>query len=48
VGVQDRLIAVGQLTLALRLGTAGQGAEFGHLVEAPLATLADERFGQYG
>ena len=47
VGVQDRLIAVGQLTPALRLGAAGERAEFDDLVEAPLAALADQRLGEY-
>ena len=36
VGVQDRLVAVGQFAPALRLRAARQRAEFGDLVEAPL------------
>ena len=35
VGVQDRLVAVGQLAPALRLRAAGERAEFGDLVERP-------------
>ena len=47
VGAQDRLVAVGELTPALRLRAAGERPEFGYLVEAPLAALADQRLGQY-
>ena len=41
VGAQHRLVAIGELTPALRLRAARQRAEFGDLVEAPLAALAD-------
>ena len=47
VGAQDRLVAVGELAPALRLPAAGERPEFGDLVEAPLAALADQRLGQY-
>ena len=47
VGVQDRLIAVGQLAPALRLRAAGECAELGDLVEAPLTALADQRLGEH-
>ena len=47
VGVQDRPVAVGQLAPALRLRRAGQRAEFGDLVEAPLAALADQRLDEH-
>ena len=47
VGAQDRLVAVGELAPALRLRAAGERPEFGDLVEAPLAALADQRLGQY-
>jgi len=39
--------AVGELAPALRQAAAGQSAEFGDLVEAPLAALADQRLGQH-
>src|SRR5204862_7261406 len=48
MGAQDRLVAIGELAPALRLPAAGQRPEFGDLVEAPLAALADQRLGQYG
>ena len=46
VGVQDRLVAIGQLAPALRLPAARQRAELGDLVEAPLPAFADQRVGQ--
>ena len=48
VGAQDRLVAVGQLAPALRLRLPRERAEFGDLVEAPLAALADQRLGSTG
>ena len=47
VGVQDRLVAVGQLAPALRLSAAGKRAKVGDLVEAPLPAFADQRLGQH-
>ena len=47
VGVQDWLVAVGEFAPALRLRAAGERPEFGDLVEAPFAALADQRLGQY-
>ena len=47
VGAQDRLVAVGQFTPALRLAGAGNRADFGDLVQAPLAAFADQRLGEY-
>ena len=47
VGVQDRLVAIGQLAPALCLPAAGQRAELGDLVEAPLPAFADQRLGQH-
>ena len=46
MGVQDRLVAVGELAPALRLRTAGQRAELGDLVEAPLPAFALQRLGE--
>ena len=48
VGVQDRLVSVGQLAPALRLRATGECAELGDLVDAPFATLADQRLGEDG
>ena len=47
VGAQDRLVAVGELTPALRLLRARDRAEIGDLVDAPLAALADQRLGEH-
>ena len=48
VSAQDRLIAVGQLTPALRLGAAGAGAQLGDFVDTPLAAFADQRLDEDG
>src|SRR6202042_979767 len=43
VGAQDGPVALGQLAPALGLPGAGNGADRGHLVQAPLTAFADQR-----
>ena len=47
VGVQDGPVAVGELTPALGFAAAGDRAELVHLVQAPLAALADQRLDEH-
>ena len=47
VCAQDRTMAIGELAPPLRLLRAGQRAELGDLVEAPLPALADQRLDQH-
>ena len=47
VGAQDGPVAAGQLAPALRLLGAGNGADRGHVVQAPLPAFADQRLDEY-
>ncbi|AEF34686.1 hypothetical protein JDM601_0686 [Mycolicibacter sinensis] len=43
MGMQNRAVAIGELTPALHLPGAGEGTEVGDFVDAPLAALTDQR-----
>ncbi len=47
VSVQDRHIPVREVPPALRSGTAGDGAQFGDLVDPPLTALPDQGLHQH-